>query len=56
MRLQTLEGGTVSIDMTGEGVVIEGIGTDASVVQADVAAGKAFVHVIDKVLLPFPFE
>ena len=56
MKLQTLEGGTVSIDVTDDGVIINGIGTDANVVQGDVAAGNAFVHVIDTVLLPFPFE
>merc|ERR1712176_129786 len=50
--LPTLNGAELVVDLT-SGVVIDGIGSDATVVNADVAAGLSVVHVIDTVLLPF---
>merc|ERR1712099_73998 len=54
--IPTLEGGELTVDPTSEpgSVIFKGIGSDAKVVVADVAAGDAVVHVIDAVLLPFP--
>ena len=50
--LPTLNGAELVVDLT-DGVVIDGIGSDATVVIPDVAAGLSVVHVIDTVLLPF---
>merc|ERR1712157_485447 len=50
--LPTLNGAELVVDLT-SGVVIDGIGSDATVVNADVPAGLSVVHVIDTVLLPF---
>lgn len=40
------------VDTDGGGVVIQGIGSEATVVEADLEACKGIVHVIDHVLLP----
>jgi len=53
--IPTLEGGELTVDLTSEpgSIIFKGVGSDAKVVIADVAAGDAVVHVIDAVLLPF---
>eukprot|EP01024_Parvocaulis_polyphysoides_P074187 TRINITY_DN956_c0_g1_i4.p1 TRINITY_DN956_c0_g1~~TRINITY_DN956_c0_g1_i4.p1 ORF type:complete len:200 (-),score=31.59 TRINITY_DN956_c0_g1_i4:309-830(-) len=53
MTLSTLNGKQLNVSISEEGVTIEGIGSEADVILADVTAGKAVVHVIDNVLLPF---
>ena len=50
--LPTLNGAELVVDLT-SGVVIDGIGSDATVVLPDLPAGLSVVHVIDTVLLPF---
>merc|ERR1712054_350088 len=50
--LPTLNGAELVVDLS-DGVVIDGIGSDATVILPDVAAGESVVHVIDAVLLPF---
>merc|ERR1712003_336093 len=50
--LPTLNGAELVVDLT-DGVVIDGIGSDATVILANVAAGNSVVHVVDTVLLPF---
>merc|ERR1712113_1161275 len=54
--IPTLNGAELTVDLTSEpgSVIFKGIGSDAKVVIADVAAGDSVVHVIDAVLLPFP--
>jgi len=49
--VQTLQGGTFRVDLTG-GVFLRGARNDATVVLADVAASNGIIHVIDAVLLP----
>ncbi|MEM9735541.1 MAG: fasciclin domain-containing protein [Pseudomonadota bacterium] len=44
----TVQGTTVEIDATGNGVTVDG----ANVVTADVDASNGVIHVIDKVILP----
>ena len=46
-----LEGAELTVDLS-DGVVIDGVGSDATVVAPDIAACAAVVHVIDTVLLP----
>lgn len=46
--LETLEGDTVAIDLSGAGVKVN----DADVVIADIIASNGIIHVINKVLLP----
>ena len=46
-----LEGAELTVDLS-DGVVIDGVGSDATVVTPDVAACASVVHVIDTVLLP----
>lgn len=46
--LTTVQGDTILIDATGDGVTVNG----ANVVAADVAASNGVIHVIDAVLLP----
>merc|ERR1712054_380993 len=53
--LPTLNGAELVVDLS-DGVVIDGIGSDATVILPDVAAGESVVHVIDAVLLPFSTE
>merc|ERR1711907_725006 len=50
--LPTLNGAELVVDLT-DGVVIDGIGSDATVILANIAAGNSVVHVVDAVLLPF---
>merc|ERR1712113_44019 len=52
--IPTFEGAELTVDLTSEpgSVIFKGIGSDAKVVIADVAAGESVVHVIDAVLLP----
>jgi len=52
--IPTFEGGELTVDLTSEpgSVIFKGVGSDAKVVIADVAAGESVVHVIDAVLLP----
>merc|ERR1712176_849443 len=50
--LPTLNGAELVVDLS-SGIVIDGIGSDATVIFPDVAAGDSVVHVIDAVLLPF---
>jgi len=54
--IPTLNGAELTVDLTSEpgSVIFKGVGSDAKVVIADVAAGDSVVHVIDAVLLPFP--
>merc|ERR1712157_658140 len=51
MTLTTLAGTDLTVNLD-DGVVIEGVGSDATVIQPDVEACKSVVHVIDNVLLP----
>ena len=48
LEASTVQGSTVAIDATGEGVTVDG----ASVVAADVQASNGVIHVIDAVILP----
>ena len=48
VELETVEGSMLTVDGTGEGVMVDG----ASVVQADVMADNGVIHVIDQVILP----
>ena len=45
--------GELIVDLTEDGVTIDGVGSNATVVIPNVAAGSAIVHVVDTVLLPF---
>merc|ERR1712118_512036 len=49
--LPTLNGADLVVDLS-SGVMIDGIGSDASVTIADIPAANSVVHVIDTVLLP----
>jgi len=54
MELPTLAGQVLEVLIGDDGSVsIEGIGSTAEVVQADIQAGAAYVHIISEVLLPF---
>ncbi len=48
LEADTVQGSTVAIDATGDGVKVDG----ASVVSADVEASNGVIHVIDAVILP----
>ena len=50
--LPTLNGAELVVDLS-SGIVIDGIGSDATVLLPNIAAGDSVVHVIDAVLLPF---
>merc|ERR1711907_258354 len=50
--LPTLNGAELVVDLT-DGVVIDGVGSDATVIEPNVEAGNSVVHVVDAVLLPF---
>ena len=52
MELLTLEGDPLTVDLS-DGVVIEGLGSSASVIAPDNVAGESVVHIVDAVLLPF---
>ena len=45
---ETVEGSTLTIDATGDAVMVD----DATVVTADVEASNGVIHVIDTVLIP----
>jgi uncharacterized surface protein with fasciclin (FAS1) repeats len=44
----TVQGSSVQIDATGDGVMVD----DAKVVQADIEADNGVIHVIDAVIMP----
>ena len=48
MDADTVQGSSVSIDATGDSVMVDG----ATVVTADVEASNGVIHVIDAVILP----
>jgi len=50
--LPTLNGAELVVDLS-SGIVIDGIGSDATVLLPNIDAGDSVVHVIDAVLLPF---
>jgi len=55
MKLDTLlgeSGDPLTVSIEDDGVEIEAVGSTATVLVPDVAAGQAVVHVIDEVLLP----
>ncbi|MEO1647062.1 MAG: fasciclin domain-containing protein, partial [Chloroflexota bacterium] len=53
MEVETLNGATLTIGVTDEGVTVtDANGNVANVVTADVDASNGVVHVIDGVLLP----
>eukprot|EP01025_Chloroclados_australasicus_P006011 TRINITY_DN11979_c0_g1_i1.p1 TRINITY_DN11979_c0_g1~~TRINITY_DN11979_c0_g1_i1.p1 ORF type:complete len:527 (-),score=95.58 TRINITY_DN11979_c0_g1_i1:261-1841(-) len=55
-ELQTLlENGTLFVNLE-DGVVIEGVGSSATVVVPNIEAGTGVIHVVDQVLLPFSLE
>ena len=47
-ELETVQGDTVMVDGTGDGVMIDG----ATVVQADIMTDNGIIHVIDSVIMP----
>merc|ERR1712176_1683389 len=51
--LPTLNGEELTVSIVLDEVFIEGIGSTAEVIVADIEAGNSVVHVIDAVLLPF---
>lgn len=54
MELPTLAGEVLEVLIGDDGSVsIAGVGSTAEVVQADIQAGAAYVHIISEVLLPF---
>lgn len=48
VALETVQGASLTVDGTGEGVMVN----DANVVTADIAADNGVIHVIDAVILP----
>jgi uncharacterized surface protein with fasciclin (FAS1) repeats len=48
VELETVEGSMLSVDGTGDSVMVDG----ATVVQPDVMADNGIIHVIDAVLIP----
>jgi len=48
VELETVQGETVMVDGTGEGVTVDG----ANVVTADIEADNGVIHVIDQVIMP----
>jgi uncharacterized surface protein with fasciclin (FAS1) repeats len=48
VELETVQGDMVTVDGTGEGVMVDG----AEVVQADIMADNGIIHVIDQVIMP----
>lgn len=48
VSLETVQGQSLTVDGTGDGVTVDG----ANVVQADVEASNGVIHVIDQVVLP----
>jgi uncharacterized surface protein with fasciclin (FAS1) repeats len=47
-QLTTVQGGTLLVDGTGDGVTVNGV----SVITPDVTASNGVIHVVDQVLLP----
>lgn len=47
-EVPTLQGGTLKVEKTAEGVFVNG----AKVVEADIAASNGTIHAIDKVVIP----
>ncbi len=47
-EIETVQGDTVMVDGTGDGVTVDG----ATVVAADVMADNGIIHVIDQVIMP----
>ena len=50
--VDTLETSSLSATLVDDSIVFEGFASSATVIQADVFAGNAVIHVIDAVLLP----
>lgn len=50
--VDTLEGSSLAASLVDDAIVFEGFASSATVIQADVFAGDAVIHVIDAVLLP----
>ncbi len=48
VELETVQGASLTVDGTGEGVTVN----DANVVTADIVADNGVIHVIDAVILP----
>ncbi len=48
VELETVQGASLTVDGTGEGVMVN----DANVVTADIVADNGVIHVIDAVILP----
>ncbi len=48
VELETVQGQSVTVDGTGDGVTVDG----ANVVTADIEASNGVIHVIDAVILP----
>ena len=48
MEVETVQGSMVTIDATGDGVMVD----EATVVQADIEADNGVIHVIDAVIMP----
>lgn len=48
VELETVQGASLTVDGTGEGVMVN----DANVVTADIVADNGVIHVIDTVMLP----
>lgn len=48
VELDTVQGTTLTVDGTGEGVTVNG----ANVISADISADNGVIHVIDTVILP----
>eukprot|EP01023_Acetabularia_acetabulum_P057294 TRINITY_DN6670_c0_g2_i3.p3 TRINITY_DN6670_c0_g2~~TRINITY_DN6670_c0_g2_i3.p3 ORF type:complete len:178 (+),score=48.64 TRINITY_DN6670_c0_g2_i3:151-684(+) len=55
MDLGTMSGGFLTVNVTGDSIMISGDDSDAMVVEADLTAGEGIVHLVDNVLLPLMF-
>jgi len=52
MAVPTLSGESLTVDLSGTDVVIEGGMSNATVIVPDIQGSNGVVHVIDTVLLP----